>query len=479
MSTWVTGVDSVTKRFPAAVEDALAEHLIAPAAAAAAQAALTDSPAVTAAATAAATTAVSDALTAGDVARRTDPGIPRAVADDGTYLAVVTDTEGRLVEAVTATGRKVLPAADIASATVGDASITHAAVATAEITRATVAGATTDAAPTSAYVRCTVDSMGRIAEDAIGLDGRVPDWVIAAWRSRMSVPDPVTDLPAASGVRPWKKLAAWGDSMTEGYGGGGTDWPAVCAATLGIERYNAGKSGYTSTEEAVLMGGIQLAITVSGNQVEASGATSVTAVSPNTSFRTTVARSFVGTLAGVPGTLAKDASNVWTFTRTASGSVVPCPAGTLFVSTFVTVPYIDWITTVWLGRNNTLTPANVDRDIAAMVAVLRPITKRFLVISVLNAQDEPSGSGGYSQVATINSNLSTTYGASFVNLRGWLIANGLAAAGISATAGDTTAISEDRIPPSLMSDNLHLNAAGYTVTGNYIASIITAKGWLL
>ena len=60
---------------------------------------------------------------------------------------------------------------------------------------------------------------------------------------------------------------------------------------------------------------------------------------------------------------------------------------------------------------------------------------------------------------------------------GWPIRNGLPAAGTTPRAADRTAIAEDRIPPSLMSDTLHLNAAGYTAIGVRLAAVITLKGW--
>ena len=69
-------------------------------------------------------------------------------------------------------------------------------------------------------------------------------------------------------------------------------------------------------------------------------------------------------------------------------------------------------------------------------------------------------------------------GEAYYDSRRWLNTQALEAAGITPTAADVTALAEDRPPPSLMSDNLHLNAAGYTALGNRLATIIRRKGWL-
>ena len=90
--------------------------------------------------------------------------------------------------------------------------------------------------------------------------------------------------------------------------------------------------------------------------------------------------------------------------------------------------------------------------------------KRFLVINTLSD-------------TTLKAELANLYGARFVDLRGWLSANGLAAAGITPTGDDTTAMGLGNIPPSLLVDSAHFTQAGYTVIGHHLATVITTLGW--
>lgn len=270
-----------------------------------------------------------------------------------------------------------------------------------------------------------------------------------------------------------------GDSLTAA----GT-WLSRVASLLSVTTANLGVAGQTTTEIAIRQGGTAPLLTVTGNQIPASGPVEVTAISPTSKYRdaggeTTVPFTFDGTLAGVPGTLTQNSQltpMTRTFTRTTDGSAVACPAGTPFYASQGT-PHRERVQVIWAGRNNISDPAIVTRDVAAMVANLATYQKRYLVCSVTNGQNEPSGSAGYNSIAAINSALSAAYGSRYVDVRRYLIDHGLADAGITPTAGDTTAISEDRIPPSLHIDTIHFTTAGYNAVGNCIAAAITSKGW--
>ena len=93
----------------------------------------------------------------------------------------------------------------------------------------------------------------------------------------------------------------------------------------------------------------------------------------------------------------------------------------------------------------------------------------------INTTTQPSGSAGFEIFATLDAALAATYGASFLDVRRFLIDYGLSVAGISATADDTAAIAEDRFPPSLMLDIIHLNDARPIVVAKYVAMFLTAR----
>lgn len=265
---------------------------------------------------------------------------------------------------------------------------------------------------------------------------------------------------------------ARGDSMTEGFGGGGVSYPNVMNGLVPVPVTNNGKSYYTSTEVALEGGGLDLWVTVTGGTIPASGSVGVTV--SISSWWSSTARSFSGSLNGIPGVLAKSDTGVWSFTRGTAGSATACPPETRWMA--ATRATGNSAPIIWIGRNN----VNVDRitrDVRALANWARMRGMPYLVIPVFNAQSEASGSTGYNNVKAVNDALEAEHGQNFYDLRGWLIRNGLAAAGITPTAADTTAISEDRIPPSLMSDALHLKDIAYRACGERLAAVTTTKGW--
>ena len=115
-----------------------------------------------------------------------------------------------------------------------------------------------------------------------------------------------------------------------------------------------------------------------------------------------------------------------------------------------------WPTIIWAGRNNYSDPTQVKADIAAMVAALGHTN--YLVLSILNGDysNEYSGQSDYSTIIQLNSDLSTTYGTRYVDVRAYLIANY-----DSNVAQDVTDYGNDVPPSSLRADGLHLNSTGY------------------
>ncbi|WP_026730192.1 hypothetical protein [Flavobacterium denitrificans] len=70
--------------------------------------------------------------------------------------------------------------------------------------------------------------------------------------------------------------------------------------------------------------------------------------------------------------------------------------------------------------------------------------------------------------ALLESKMASAFGAHYINWRRYIVAYGLEDAGITPTSGDTAAIAVGSCPPSLLSDTVHLNTAGYTVLGNLV-----------
>jgi lysophospholipase L1-like esterase len=274
-------------------------------------------------------------------------------------------------------------------------------------------------------------------------------------------------------------IAFWGDSLTAGAGGNGTTPASVAAAMLGVTTINYGIGGQTSPQIAARQGGAPSLLTVTGNSIPASGAVNVTALSVRllSTAASSAANSLTGTLAGVAGTLAKDTSDNYTFTRTAAAaSATACPAGTPFIPDIGTAQSVH-AQILWLGRNNLGSSSQVQSDTAACAAYLKTFVKRYLVLSILNGGSEGTGTTNYNSIAALNSALASTYGNRYLDVRRYLIDHGLSDAGITPTSQDTTDIANDVVPTSLRADSIHLTAAGYTVVGQQIANKITTLGW--
>ncbi len=126
----------------------------------------------------------------------------------------------------------------------------------------------------------------------------------------------------------------------------------------------------------------------------------------------------------------------------------------------------DMPTIIWSGHNNTSNQAQILSDIASMVSALS--TSNYVVLSILNTSIQPSGSGGYTTVASINSALASAYGSRFLDLRAYLVSQY-----DSNVAQDVTDYGNDVVPTSLRYDTLHLNAAGNAKVAQFINTNIS------
>jgi lysophospholipase L1-like esterase len=130
---------------------------------------------------------------------------------------------------------------------------------------------------------------------------------------------------------------------------------------------------------------------------------------------------------------------------------------------------------IWAGRNNAGDPATVLADIAAMVGFLKPVNKRFVVISVLNGNypGESIGGDGYDKIVNqINAKLRERYPNNYLDVREMLIRNYN-----SAQSGDVTDANNDVPPRSLRSDEVHLNEAGKALVAQTVKNFFTQNNW--
>jgi lysophospholipase L1-like esterase len=106
-----------------------------------------------------------------------------------------------------------------------------------------------------------------------------------------------------------------------------------------------------------------------------------------------------------------------------------------------------------------------------------PTSGRRLVLSSPSGTGEGIGSAYYAAMQQVNAWLASNYAADYFDMRSYLIASGLSAAGITPTSDDLADIAADTIPRSLLADGIHLTDAGQKVMAQKVHDLIVTRGW--
>lgn len=307
-------------------------------------------------------------------------------------------------------------------------------------------------------------------------DSTVPSALVEAATSEM--------LLAKRLALPSGRLFFAGDSLTAGTGGGGSTYPGVLAAALGLPFVNSAQGGTNSTTIGVRQGGIPMLLTLAGDLPADTSAVAVSAFSASISLNN---GTFSGTLAGIPVTLTRTSpGDVETYTvkRTSAGeSAVTIPAGTRFIADLFAGNELD-IHYIQAGRNGNKA-AHADRlvirdNILSMID--RIGHDRFAVLAIKNGDysgAEAQGAPAYDNIMETNRLIAEAVGWHFIDTRSYLASYAaLADAGITPTSTDDAMIADDIPADSFRSDSIHLNAAGYTAEGQFVARWHRGHGWL-
>lgn len=142
---------------------------------------------------------------------------------------------------------------------------------------------------------------------------------------------------------------------------------------------------------------------------------------------------------------------------------------------------------IWIiqGGYNSLagTSAAIIAEFQAMVDALIAVDPdaKFLVLGICNSQpaDQQIGGAKYIKIQEVGAALTTMVGARYFDWRQWLVDNGLAAAGLTATADDLTDIATGVVPRSLRSPDLsvHHNDFGHLASAIGIRQKIQSLGY--
>lgn len=140
----------------------------------------------------------------------------------------------------------------------------------------------------------------------------------------------------------------------------------------------------------------------------------------------------------------------------------------------------------WCGHTNTNRQNhNQETIVPALEAMAGQVPAgRFMPIGLTNGPDQPRGSAGYNTVVVgVNGDMAERFGASYAEVRRFLVTDGLRVAGIAATPTDTANMNDDIPPASLRvapgaGNPAHLNDSGRRVTAIRLDDLVRAAGWL-
>ena len=278
----------------------------------------------------------------------------------------------------------------------------------------------------------------------------------------------------------------WGDSLTRGVGVGDSyskAFPYVLHGLLdGRKVINCGVGGENTINIASRQGGLPnivkpFTIPANASKVEIEltniygDSTGIllqggSALDPTTGKYVMTAQINPCSINGVEGTLTYENEKYY-FSRSENGESVIVSRPTPLI-TYAMKSMRDNINIIWIGTNGGFTTsAELIECIEAMIDYMSPINKKYIVIGVHHLVSTVTET-----FETIEKNMSIHFGRHFINQRKYMLEYGLSDARITPTAEDITAISQGKIPPSLLYDDVHYNDKGY----NIIATIASERG---
>lgn len=266
-----------------------------------------------------------------------------------------------------------------------------------------------------------------------------------------------------------------GDSLTAGAGGGGTTYPDVLASNNSDLKVNTfAFPSEASFYIAHAVGGMRVyadPFTIPASEYLINAPTIILKQdNGNTLLMDHVATDSLCMIAGVIGELIYDGS-VNKFRRISPGAAITLTRPEPVYQCFE-MKHTGDISIIWAGTNDITINSVNDPTFYYIDNIINLLPhKKYLVVGLM-------ADHLFTNLDNILTYFRRNYGSHFVNIRQYLLDYGLSDAGITPTAQDTTDIANGTIPTSLRSDATHLNAAGYTVVGNYLYKVINENGWL-
>ena len=264
-------------------------------------------------------------------------------------------------------------------------------------------------------------------------------------------------------------LCFWGDSLTAGAGGSGTNYPSVCASELGITSFkNCGVGGENANTIACRQGGNSLILK--------DGAVSEYSLSELTDIygaRCNPLRQGSGSNSVNPiyinGVKCNLSISQTSTTDPNAKYTITGYNGRLLAETPVKFSGCDIkskITVIFVGQNG----PNLAERLSIIDSMISKINDKYIIMGL--------SSGNSASRADEEAQMLSRYGVHYFNTRYMLSKYGMNIMNLTPTSSDTIEMNNGEVPSSLRSDSIHLNANGYTALGKMIAQKIRACGYV-
>ena len=264
-------------------------------------------------------------------------------------------------------------------------------------------------------------------------------------------------------------LCFWGDSLTAGAGGSGTNYPSVCASELGITSFkNCGVGGENANTIACRQGGNSLILkegTVSEYSLseltdiygtkcnplrQGSGSDSVNPIYING----------VKCTLSISQTSTTDQNAKYTITGYNDKLLAETPVK------FAGCDIKSKITVIFVGQNGPY----LEERLSIIDSMISKINDKYIIMGL--------SSGSSASRADEEAQMLSKYGVHYFNTRHMLSKYGMNIMNLTPTSSDTIEMNNGEVPSSLRSDSVHLNANGYTALGKMLAQKIRACGYV-
>lgn len=284
--------------------------------------------------------------------------------------------------------------------------------------------------------------------------------------------EPVTESETADKA---ERIICWGDSLTYGHGGDGVTYPSILAEKTDLEVINYGNSGETARQIATRMGLLQLkagAFEIPAN-TEAVGLFLWQDGEDPLWMRYGDSGINPCKIGGVEGTLSYNAlDNMYYFTRSEAGEAVTIAEGTDVVTYASTDIRKSDIIILFAGTNLPPDKNTVGELIDMEQKMLDYLgSEKYVVIGLTSKELIPD-------IEPVNEALSEAFGEHFLDIREYLLENGLSDAGIQPTKQDQKDMENGEIPTSLRVDEVHGNSEFYRIIGEQVYEKLDSLGYL-